>query len=132
MQSDARLWREIDRICAGRDVVPADENASTKFRKGNNAGRVAPEIVLNVEWSEAYNVGILDWLAHTVDRTRFQFVLECSATELDEAESPARSGVKDGCIARPAGYAVPGLGEKLDFSAAVGDLLCAKIAAKQD
>src|SRR5437868_3704248 len=68
VHSDAQLWREIDRVRAEWDIVIGDKDASTELGKGNSARRTAPEVVLNVKRSEAYRVGILQRLAHKVDR----------------------------------------------------------------
>lgn len=131
VHSYARLWREIHLISAKRNVIIGEQNASAELHKRYGARGIAGEIVLNVERSEAYAVGILPRLGEIIDRNGLKFVLNGPRTEVKQRISEAKSGVKDADIAASAAHTVPALREKLEFARAAGDVLGAQIAAKQ-
>ena len=76
VHSQAQLWREIDRVCAEWDIVIGDENAATQFGKWDSAPSIPPEVVFDIEWSEAYCVGVLDGLTHKIDWDCLELVLK--------------------------------------------------------
>ena len=131
VHSYARLRREIHPISPKRNVVIGEQNASTELHKWHEARGIAREIVLNVERSEAYSVGILPRLGKIIDRNGLKFVLNGPRTEVKQRISETNSGVKDADIAASAAHTVPALREKLEFARAAGDILGAQIAAKQ-
>ena len=87
--SGACLRREIHLISAEGDVVIGEQNASADLHKGHGARGISGEVVLNVERSEAYAVGILAWLREIIDGNGLEFVLDGAWTEVKERESDA-------------------------------------------
>jgi len=127
MNPNSRLRSEIYAAGARRNVVGGEQDTAAKLDKRHGMGRISAEIVLNIERSEAYSIGILARLRENVDGNELNFVLQRSATELKETESIAGPAIEDGSIAGSAAYTVSTLREELEFPRSVTDFLTEKM-----